>query len=216
MRANVAIGLALAFAGCTESGTSTTDQPAPSTSSQREIEPKTSRDLPWLPGLAVVAATETAAPMDVDLDDDCPGGSLDVMALGADVVPGLRRETVLASVAHGVVVIDHEDQVVTSSRPIPCGGSADTILALAIGDAGLVKPVIVVVAEVGGRAESTTWLAILQVSRRKLRTLFAGPIAMRDGDEFRRGKIAVTNGVVAYQPIDGPATFIRLEEGDPP
>ena len=170
----------------------------------------------WLPGFAVSAVTEERsadAAAQLGAINETPElcSTFDAQELTADVAPMAGHETVLASVATGVVVLDAVGRRLASAPLADCGGSADGIIALAAGDAGIGQPVIAVVFSSGGHRESETDLVLYRVDDRTLRVLFTGLLETRDGDDLETGSAFVLFGMVVYRPPGGPLMVVWLD-----
>jgi hypothetical protein len=177
----------------------------------RSEEPRGFR---WVPGLAASTLTETArVPVEERLGPPPPGcytGDLTALTVVADVAPAAGAETILASSAHGVVVIGGDDEPL-GAVAFPCGGSGDEVVALAVGDAGVGAPVIAVVVTTGGRAETTTRIELLGFRGDRLVRLFAGPIETRDGDAIASGQLRVTERGLVHRRPDGRITVWQAD-----
>ena len=170
----------------------------------------------WLPGLVVSAATDERsddAATQLGAINESPDlcSTFDAQELVADVAPMPGRETVLASVATGVVVLDAVGRRLAMAPLAECGGSADGIVALAVGNAGIGPPMIAVVFSSGGHRESETDLVLYRVEDGALRVLFTGTLETRDGDDLETGSAFLLPGMVVYRPPTGPLIFARLD-----
>jgi hypothetical protein len=175
--------------------------------------PKVGEPWRWLPGFTAVASAEhptRAASERLDalrpVGDECHGAGVVALQLTADVGGAEGDETVLASVAQGVVVLapGPRDRIVAEAPIAECGGSEDATVALAVGDAWIGKPVIAVVATVGGHRASETDLALYALGAgRTLDRLYTGVLATRDGDETRRGQVIALPGALVERGPDG-------------
>lgn len=160
----------------------------------------------WLPGMRATAVAEPGRAEQRGIADDagdpgerCQRGAGSVLSLTADVAAAPGAETIRASIAGGVEVTDAAGVSLGRLTAFACGGSRDDIDALAAGDVGIGTPVIAVVATIGGAAETTTWIALLEVDDRRVRRMFTGPIAHRDDDVVTSGELAVEAGVLTYR-----------------
>jgi hypothetical protein len=169
--------------------------------------PTTAPAFRWLPGLAATAiATERSAEAADQLaawapDEPCP--TWDARAIVADVAPAGGAETVLASVASGVVVLDADQRLLSTAPLADCGGSADGVIALAAGDAWIGAPVIAVVFSSGGRREADTSLALFRAGRERLEPIFTGVLEMREDDVVSAGSAVLLPGAIVYRPPTG-------------
>jgi hypothetical protein len=173
-----------------------------------------SRPFPRVPGLAATAvATDRPAPADDRLGPPPPGcqsGDPVAVSVTADVAPAAGAETVVASAAHGVVVFDGEGRRL-GAVAFPCGGSADAIDALAVGDAGIGAPVIAVIATAGGRRETTTRVELLAFRELGLERLFAGAIETTDGDIVRSGEVRIAPPGLVHRDPSGVVSTLRAD-----
>jgi hypothetical protein len=178
-------------------------------------------DFPWLPGfvpaqLSTERSSDAAQRLAIvdQRADHC--ATWDAHELQADVSPAAGEETVLASIATGVVVVDAHGRRIASSPLGECGGSGDDIVALAVGDAWIGAPVIAVVSSTGGHRESEMTLTMLRVDGDRLVTVFSGVLEQRDGDDVETGAAVLAPGVVLYRPPGGPLIVKKLERVAPP
>jgi hypothetical protein len=138
--------------------------------------------LPWVRGFTTGAATDVATRETAEevarwasCEEPCTtyGG----MAITADVAPAAGDESIVATFAGGLVVVDAQGQPVARSPGFDATGTADELVAIAAGDAMLDTPVIAIAARVGGHRESETWLELYRVgSSATLERLFAGVV----------------------------------------
>ena len=176
--------------------------------------PPDPKPFPRVPGLAASAvAAGTPAPADDRLGPPPPGcqsGDPVALAVDADVAPPAGAETVVASAAHGVVVFDAEGRRI-GAVAFPCGGSADSIDALAVGEAGVGAPVIAVIATSGGRRETTTRVELLAFRESGLERLFAGAIEAHDGDAGKSGEVRIAPPGLIHRDPSGVVTTLRAD-----
>jgi hypothetical protein len=177
-------------------------------------------EFPWLPGfipsqLATERSSDAAERLAIvdQRTDHC--ATWDAHELQADVSPAAGEETVLASLATGVVVVDARGRRIASAPLGECGGSADEIVALAVGDAWIGVPVIAVVSATGGHRESQTALTLFRVDGPRLVTVFSGLLETRDGDDLETGAAVLAPGAILYRPPGGPLTVQHLERVAP-
>src|SRR5262249_32979009 len=113
--------------------------------------------MPWLHGLTTTGLDDGLAPGVGDRMqrharcDACV--SADGIELTANVAPADGDETILASFAQGVVVLDHDGRMIASGPGYDPSGSADELLAIATGDVTIGSPVTPIAARRGGRRE---------------------------------------------------------------
>lgn len=172
-------------------------QPTPSTAPPPSM--------PWLHGLTTVAASDVLERTALDralewqgCEDPCSDtGGIDLVA---DVVPGDAAETVLATYS-GLVVLDGKGQLVMRGRGFEPTGSADELLAMAVGDAMLPTPVIAVSARVGGRREHAVWLHLYRVGRTgTLERVFAAVTEEHDEADLIGNVTLVSDGLLYKAP----------------
>jgi hypothetical protein len=169
----------------------------------------------WLPGLAV---TDVSTDLSIDAIDrleaiaedaeQCP--VVDAQEVGAEVAPSPGNELVLASMSTGVVVFDADGRRIASASLGECGGSADAIEAIAVGDAWIGTPVIAVVSSNGGHRESETRLSLFYVEDHALVTLFSEPIEVRDGVDLWTGSATLLPGAIVYRAPTGEVVLHAL------
>ena len=170
------------------------------------------RPVRWLPGLAAVAFSDRAAGASEERlgppPSDCQTGDTQLRSVTADVAAADGAETILASIAHGVVVFAAEGQELARTA-IGCGGSADELEAIAIGTADAIGPVIAVLVTTGGRAEATTRVDLFRVEGddiTRLERLFSAPIEVREGDQYRTGRLELVPGGLVFRRPGGRTT----------
>jgi len=162
------------------------------------------RPSPWIKGLSVRTLTETAVRADDWLGPPAPGcqsGQTSAKMITADVGPAPGREVIVASSAHGVVVLGANGQRI-GAVPFDCGGSADAIVSLAVADlAG--QAVIAVVATAGGHDQEETRVELIAVTEHGVDRLFTGAIEARDGDQVRTGRLDYATDGLVHRAPDG-------------
>jgi len=163
-------------------------------------------EMPWLHGFRVTAITDE--PTEAAARHAAERGATDEAAYGAlevhaDLTGDNESETVIVSYQLGVVVLDAHGHVFARRGAFESEGSADSIVALSIGDAGLTSPVLAVASQAGGHRESTITLSLLRVADRGgLATVFEQPIEIHDGDTTRTGAIVLAPGSLTYRAPD--------------
>lgn len=163
-------------------------------------------EMPWLHGFRATAITDE--PTEAAARHAAERGATDEAAYGAlelhaDLTGDNEPETVIVSYQLGVVVLDAHDHVIARRGSFASEGSADSIVALAIGDAGLPGPVLVVASQAGGHRESTVTLSLLRVADRgALTTVFEQPIETHEGDETHAGAVVLAPGLLTYRAPD--------------
>lgn len=161
--------------------------------------------LPWLRGFepAVVSdrATPAASAQIARLRSASPEDDYGALELRADLVGDARVETVVASYGFGVAVLDGAHHVLAHAPGLDATGSADDLLAIAVGDARLGTPVLVVASQRGGHRESTTTLTLYRLTEgRALQALFSAPIELHDGDVTQTGALVLGGARLWYRP----------------
>ncbi|HEY4243211.1 MAG TPA: hypothetical protein VGM88_25540 [Kofleriaceae bacterium] len=164
-----------------------------------------SPSLPWIRGLAPTGTsdTETQAASErlavaVGASDEEDDAALDVTTPDG---------AVLASYERGVALLDAHGAVVARAPGFVREGSADDLVALAVGDAQLDRPVIVLAVTSGGHRTSTTSVLVYQQRGRRLAKLFDEVLEERDGEEIVAGTLAFVPQGLLYRRPNG-----RLEE----
>ncbi|HET9623409.1 MAG TPA: hypothetical protein VFP84_18680 [Kofleriaceae bacterium] len=163
--------------------------------------------MPWLRSFAPDAVTDVATPAATQqiarLRSGASDDAYDGLALRADLDGDGRAETVLASYGFGVAVLDPDHRVIARAPGAPATGSADDLLAVAVGDAQLGAPVLVVASQRGGHRESTVWVTVYRLTgERALAPVFAAPIESHDGDVTRTGSLVFRRAGLWYRGPD--------------
>ena len=159
-------------------------------------------EMPWLYGFRATAITdqptETAARHAVERGGaEAAYGALE---LHGDVTGDNEPETVLVSYQLGVVVVDSHDHVIARRGPFETSGSADSIVAVAIGDVGLNGPVLAVASQAGGHRESTVTLSLLRIADHgAFATELEQPIETHTGDDIHAGALVFAPGGLTYR-----------------
>src|SRR6185312_14326627 len=155
--------------------------------------------LPWVSGFHALAiageSTRVTAPF-VEPGDPA-------MAVRADVRGDGTRELVIASAHGGLVVADADGRVVARSGELPFEGSADDLVGLAVGDAHLGAPIVLVAVQRGGHRISTVALAAFRVTGDRLERVFAAPVELHDGDATATGGVVFGDGTLVYRAPGG-------------
>jgi hypothetical protein len=118
--------------------------------------------------------------------------------LSADVIVGDRGETVLATYG-ALVVLDATGRLVARGRSFKPTGSADELLAVAVGDALLDTPVIAVSARVGGHRESQVWLELYRVGPRETLDRIFSAVTEDHGEHDTIGEVTLVPGGLTYK-----------------
>lgn len=142
-----------------------------------------------------------------DEEQRCGSGAYQAIQLTADVAPRPGPETILASYAGGVVVLDGEGQLVASVGGYRCTGSADELEALAAGVA-FGDPTIILVAKAGGHRELSTFVGLFRIGfGKRLDPVFTATVETHQGWTARRGGIYMLPGALVYRLPDGRRGF---------
>jgi hypothetical protein len=170
--------------------------------------------VPWLHGFAATASSdsENSAVSDrlgglVGSRDDAGYGGLQVTA---DVAPADGSETVLASYHQGIGVVDHAGKLLAHAPGFEPTGSADDLVALSVGDAGIGTPVIALAMSRGGPRESVTSIVLYRVTGDRLEQLFEGPVEEADGPDAFPGTITFVPGGLIYRAPRTPAATVWI------
>jgi hypothetical protein len=140
-------------------------------------------------------------------DEGCGAGAEAGFAIIADMAPAPGPETILASYAAGVVVLDGAGRRLAASPPLECRGSRDTIEGIAAVELLDGEPVIALAATAGGRAERTTWLFFLAPRGEALVPIFAAPVEEHRGEAALTGEVArLPGGAIRYRSPGGAIT----------
>ena len=152
--------------------------------------------MPWLSGFSAVAASDAGSPAASAqiarlADDDGGDGALAVAYGGGSLVASYRA---------GVFVTAGTDRVLARAPGFVPNGSADDLVALAVGDAGIGERVVALAITAGGHRERTTSLVLYSVGRgRRLEPVFAAPVEDHAGSETWKGSIALFAGGLVYR-----------------
>jgi hypothetical protein len=166
-------------------------QPTPSIPSLRGFTPVAATDQLTPNVLDKVASWRACDPLCVDY-----GG----MELTADVAPNPGNESILASYSTGLVVLDESGRLIARGQSFDAAGSADELLAVAVGDVMLDEPVIVISARVGGRRENEVRLELYRVETKgKLVRLFAAVVEEQDDQVSNVGTVTFIRGGLMYR-----------------
>ncbi len=142
--------------------------------------------MPWLFGFTRAAATDSAA----------PGSS--ALSLTAPLVD-TGTATVVASYRDGVAAFDAAGREL-GHRGFDPVGTADDVVGLAVGDAGLDVPIIAVAVETGGKLESSTSLVLYAPTvSEQLAELFDEPVVERHGDTVTTGAVLLLPHALVYR-----------------
>ena len=160
--------------------------------------------LPWFAGFATTAANETPSSGVTDrmarwqmCDSPCAYGGIELIG---DVAPPDGNETVLASYGQGVIVLDRDGRMLGRGPGFDPAGSADELVAVALGDAQIGTPVIAIVARVGGHRESDVWLQLFRFGRgEKLDLLFTAIVEEHANGTDWPGTVTFAPGTLAYR-----------------
>jgi hypothetical protein len=169
--------------------------------------------LPWIRGFAPAAVSDLATPLATQhlarLTSASPEDDYNALELHADLAGDAQTETVLASYGFGVAIFDGTGHVVARAPGLATSGSADDLLAIAVGDAQLGAPVLVVASQRGGHRESTVSVTLYRMTgQRALQPLFSAPIEIHDGDVTRAGTLVFGRGQLWYRAPDATAASL--------
>jgi hypothetical protein len=167
--------------------------------------------MPWLYGLGAPVVSDRASDAvarrleewsDRDVGDpNCGPGAYPAIELHANVAPQAGEETILVSLARGVVVFDREGQLVAETPGYACEGSADELEAVAAGDAYGAATIVI--------AATSAWISMLRVGDRQLDAVFTGTVETRDGATAKRGAIVLLPNALIYRHPEGkPALWV--------
>ena len=165
--------------------------------------------LPWLVGFQPAAVSDRADPA---VDNDLREWRARDEACVASAYGGLRiddgERQILASYTQGLVMLDHDRHLMAQTPGFPCGGSADELVGLEIGDAWIGTPLIALGATIGGRNENRTWLALYRVGDNgELVPTFVGEVERHTGHTTCTGTVTIIPGGLVYTDPDGSATL---------
>jgi len=149
--------------------------------------------MPWLRGFSPVATT----------DNDSDGWHV-----VADVAPNDGLETVLASYDHGISVVGRGGKLLARAPGFQPAGSADDLVALSVGDAGIGSPVIALAVDRGGHRESVTSVALYRVDGGRLQQLAELEVEDRAGSDTYTGDITFVPGALIYRAPRAPTVTV--------
>jgi hypothetical protein len=152
--------------------------------------------VPWLRGFTATATAVSDNATSAASSDEADYGGLQVTA---DVAPTDGTETVLASYRRGVRVVDRSGKLLARVPGFDPTGSADDLVALSVGDAGIGIPVIALAVTRGGHRESVTSIVLYRVGSSRLDLLFEGPVEETDGTDTFTGTITFVPGGLQYR-----------------
>lgn len=170
---------------------------------------------PWPRGMSGLVTTDEASASATESlhewlpieDDSCNTAAYHAVELVADVAPSAGAETILASYANGIVVLDREGQLLASTTGYRCDGSIDEVESLAVGRV-FGEPTIVVIARTGGRREYATFAGLFRVGDgKRLDPVFTATIEEHAGEDVRRGVIYMLPNGLVYRLPDGRYAF---------
>ncbi len=164
--------------------------------------------IPWLHGLANPVSSnrssdEVARRIDTwsrfsDVDPECSTGNYPGIEIEADVAAQPGLETVMVSLAHGIVITDAEGELIAETPGYHCEGTADELEAIAGGDAFGART-LAIAATAGGHEESRTWLTLFRVDGRRLDPVFTGTVEERRGTKVDRGGVFLLPNALIYR-----------------
>jgi len=178
------------------------------------VEPAPAMSLPWLRNFAATAESSVAAPLVVErmtqwraADTSCSAAGYGGLSIRADVAGGRGSEEILASFTQGVLVLDAAGKLLASATAPACQGSADELVAVAVGDAHIDGPVIALALTTGGHRAATTWLVLYRVIGGVVAPVFSGAVEERLGEDVRSGEVTLLPGALVYQAPSGKRTL---------
>lgn len=170
------------------------------------LSPPPPAELPWVRGFAPEAITAQPTPRATQrlsqIASASAAGDFGALEVRADLDGDARPESVLASYALGVAVVDDRNRVIGRALGFEPAGSADDLLAIAVGDGQLATPLLIVTTQTGGHRISVTTLSLYRLGGRALQPLFAEPIETHDGDQTRSGSLLLVRDGLWYRAPD--------------
>jgi hypothetical protein len=164
----------------------------------------TNSPMPWLHGFQASGVSDVLAQgvgnrvQRYARCDDCI--ETDGIEVTANVVPGAPDATILATFSQGLVIVDRDGHLIATGPGYEPSGSADELLAVATGDAGIGSPVIAIAARRGGRRASEVWLELYRVGpNAKLARLFAGIVEEHEDKFDRLGSVTIVPGGLIHR-----------------
>jgi hypothetical protein len=128
------------------------------------------------------------------------------LAVTADIAPSPGEEAITADFEQGIVVYDRNHDPIAAAPGFPSRGSADELIAIAVGDASIGVPVIAVAAATGGHAENITWLTMYRLGDgNQLVPVFTGLVERHSLHTTRTGVIVLFPGGLIYRSPTGGA-----------
>jgi hypothetical protein len=169
--------------------------------------------LPWLQGFFLPQGVTEQGSRDVLAEvaewrapeEDCVASAYGGLTLRADVTPASDGdEQIIASYTQGIFVLDGTRHLIAQAPAFTCEGSADELVALAAGDAGIRTPVVALAATQGGRNENVTWLMLYRVAASgELQPVFAGEVERHEAGTTRTGIVTLVPGGLVYRDTRG-------------
>ncbi len=159
--------------------------------------------IPWLHGLSGAVVTDTPSPTEPmdEADAECSAGARAVLRLETNFGSTSGNEIIEASVTGGVVVRGRGEQLVAAAPGTVCEGSADEVVALAVGTS-FGQPLIAVAATHGGHREQITDLTLFSIGfAGRLDPVFTGEVEHRSEQRVVRGDVwLIPNGLLYQRP----------------
>jgi hypothetical protein len=158
--------------------------------------------MPWVTGFAVTAASDgtTSDHRGPPSSDDEYGA----ITLHADVIGDDARDSIVATLHSGLVIKGATGRILARAPGFPAEGSADDLVALAVGDGQLDgAPLVLLAVQRGGHRESTISVAVYRMTTgRTLDRLFMAPIELHDGDRTATGSLTFVPSGLVYRAPD--------------
>lgn len=158
--------------------------------------------MPWIAGFEVAAATDNTQPGSDPRAARLAGGDGDYGKLGlrADLEGTGAQNIIVASALGDLVIADAAGHVLARSPAPRSEGSADDLIALAVGDGELEgAPLVLVATQRGGHRINTVSIAVYRMRARSLQRLFEAPVEVHDGDVTTTGSLTFGPATLAYR-----------------
>lgn len=168
--------------------------------------------MPWLQGFDAATIADRGRPATDEVDATCVASAYGDLELTADVASAAGDESVVASFTRGITVFDRNHRPIAHAQGFVCQGSADELVAMAVGDASIGAPVIALAASTGGHNDSATWLTLYRVGAHgELVAMFSNIVERHKGHATRTGVVTLVPGGLIYRPPVGNPSFWRYD-----